>query len=232
MGNGKKVITVVVFFISMILVSLMFIQFRTVETTNSMGLEIMREEELRQEIIAWKTKQEEIEQKLVSNKEKIEEYKNIIQNNQQSSELLEAELKEYEMLIGKTRVTGDGVIITLTDNSIMYYKALNLLYLVNTLKDASAEAISINGHRIVNNSEIVYINNKYILVNGERISSPYVVKAIGDQEKLVNELNFSDVGYIQDYKQRGYTIEMKEESNIIIEAYNGEILLEHLKEEE
>lgn len=232
MEKGKKVISIIVFFITTILVALMFIQFRTVETTNSMGIESMREEELREEILAWKTKYTEIEEKLQSNNEKIKEYAEIIQNNQQSSELLDAELKEYEMLIGKTEVVGDGVIITLTDNSIMYYKAVNLLYLVNTLKEASAEAISINGQRITNASEIVYINNKYILVNGERISSPYVFKVIGNQQELVDELNFPDVGYVQDYKNRGYTIDMRTESNITIEAYNGEISIEHIKEEE
>lgn len=232
MEKGKKVISIIIFFITTILVSLMFIQFRTVETTNSMGIESMREEELREEILAWKTKYTEIEERIQSNNEKIQEYAEIIQNNQQSSELLDAELKEYEMLIGKTEVIGNGVVITLTDNSIMYYKAVNLLYLVNTLKEAGAEAISIDGQRITNASEIVYINNKYILVNGTRISSPYVFKVIGNQQELVDELNFPDVGYVQDYKQRGYTIDIRTEENITVEAYNGEISIEHIKEEE
>ena len=46
MEKGKITISIVVFFISVMLVSLIFIQFRTVEETNSMGIESMREDEL------------------------------------------------------------------------------------------------------------------------------------------------------------------------------------------
>ena len=55
MKKGKVTISVVIFFITAMLVSLMFIQFRTVEETNSLGIEDMREDELRQEMIRWKT---------------------------------------------------------------------------------------------------------------------------------------------------------------------------------
>ena len=64
MEKGKVTISVVIFFITAMLVSLMFIQFRTVEETNSLGIEDMREDELRQEMIRWKTQFEEIDSKL------------------------------------------------------------------------------------------------------------------------------------------------------------------------
>ena len=141
MEKGKITISIVVFFISMMLVSLMFIQFRTVEETNSLGIEEMREDELRQEILNWKAKYNDVNQQLKSNNEKIDEYTNIIQNNQEASTLLDKELKEYDMLVGKTNVFGEGVEITLTDNEFFTYSASNLICLVNELRYAGAEAI-------------------------------------------------------------------------------------------
>ena len=232
MEKGKVVISSVIFLITVVLVSLIFIQFRTVEETNMMGIESMREDELRQEVLDWKNKYNEIDEKLKSNNAKIEEYTKTIRNNEQSSQLLDAELNEYNMLVGKTNVTGDGVIIKLTDTSEMSYKASNITYLINELKYAGAEAISINGQRIINITDIVSISGKYILVKGERIISPYEVRAIGNQDKLNEVLNFKDEGFIPYYKNKGYSIEMSLQSNISIPAYNQQIVLKYIKEEE
>ena len=232
MEMGKITISIVVFFISIMLVSLIFIQFRTVEETNLIGIESMREDELRQEILNWKTKYNEIDEKIQSNNEKIEEYTNIIQNDQQSSELLDDELEEYDMLVGKTNVIGDGIVLELSDNSEMSYTASNLVYLVNELKYAGAEAISIDGQRIINTTDIVGINsNQYILVNGERIVSPYEIKAIGNKDEFEKIINFPNEGFVPYYKNKGYSIEMSYQSNIRINAYNKEISLKYIKEE-
>ncbi len=232
MRKDKITISIVIFFVSIMLVSSMFIQFRTVEKTNSMGIESMREDELRQEILNWKTKYNEVDEKIQSNKQKIEEYTNTIQNNEQSSELLDEELKEYNMLVGKTNVVGEGVVLNLTDTPEQSFSASNLIYLVNELKYAGAEAISINDQRIINSTDIVSINNnQYILVNGERIVSPYEVKAIGSKEQLDNILNFKNEGFVPYYKTNGYTLDISFQSNVRIPAYNKEIVLKYVKEE-
>lgn len=231
MGKGKITISIVVFFISIMLVSLIFIQFRTVEETNLMGIESMREDELRQQILNWKTKYNEVSDKIQSNNEKIAEYEKIIENNQQSSELLDKELTEYNMLVGKTNVVGEGVVMKLIDNQEMSFTASNLVYLVNELKYAGAEAISINGQRVINTTDIAGINNnQYILVNGERIVSPYEIKAIGNKESLDDLLNFKDSGFVPYYRNRGYSIEIQFDSNIEINAYDKDITLKYMKE--
>lgn len=228
--KGKLTISIVVFFISIMLVSLIFIQFRTVEETNSMGIENMREDELRQEILSWKSKYSEIDEKLTSNKEKIDEYTKVIENNQQSSALVDEELKEYNMLVGKTNVVGDGVVLTLTDTNEQSFTASNLTYLVNELKYAGAEAISINNQRVINATDIVSINNnQYILVNGERIVGPYEVKAIGNKDEFDKILNFKDAGFVPYYRNNGYTIEISFEQNVRIKAYTKPITLKYVK---
>ena len=230
MEKGKVVISIVIFFITVMLISLIFIQFRTVEESNLLGIETMREEELREEILEWKTKFSEVDEKLQSNNEKIKEYTDIITNNKQASDVLDAELKEYNMLVGKTNVTGDGVVIKLSDTQYMSYTASNLVYLVNELKYAGAEAISINNQRVINMTDIVSINEQYILVNGERIVTPYEVKAIGNQKEFDKILNFPNSGFIDDYKSKGYTIDFNMQSGIKIPAYTQPIELKYIKE--
>lgn len=232
MENGKKVISIVIFAVTIVLVALIFIQFRTVEETYSIGIESMQEEELRTEILEWKNKYEELNSRIEENNEKIKEYTNIVENNQQSSELLDLELTEYNMLVGKTNVIGSGVIITLTDTYMKTYTSRNLVYLVNELRYAGAEAISINGQRITNMTDIVTIQGKYMLVNGERISSPYEVRVIGEQETIQEILNFPEDGFIQNYKNEGYTIEMNVQDNVQIPAYTKQFELKYIKEAE
>ena len=233
MEKGKITISIIVFFVSIMLVSSIFIQYRTVEETNSIGIESMREDELRQEILNWKTKFNDVDEKIKLNNQKIQEYTEIVQNNEEASELLDSELSEYNMLVGKTNVVGEGVILKLTDTSEQSFSASNLIYLVNELKYAGAEAISINNQRIVNSTDIVSINsNQYILVNGERIVGPYEVKAIGSMDNLDKILNFQNDGFIPYYKSKGYSIEANFEKEIRIPAYNKQITLKYMKEGE
>ena len=230
MEKGKGIITFVIFLVSMTLVALISIQVRTVEESNSMGIESMQEDELRAQVAEWKNKYEEIHAKIESNNQKINEYSNTIQNNKEASELLDKELNEYNMLVGKTNVIGSGVVLTLKDNFLTSYTAGNLAYIVNELKNAGAEAISINEQRIINKTDIVMIQTRYILVNGQKISAPYEIKVIGNKDKLNEALTFPNEGLLDSYKNKDYTIEMSIQDNIRIPAYNQEINLKYIEE--
>lgn len=230
MGKGKGIITFVIFLTSMMLTALIFIQFRTIEKSTSMGIEAMQEDELRAQLADWKTKYEEIHTKVESNNEKINEYTNVIQNNKQSSELLEKELNEYNMLVGKTAVTGSGVILKLSDNFLTSYTAGNLANIVNELKGAGAEAISINNQRIIGLTDIVMIQSRYILINGQKVASPYEIKVIGNKDKLNSALTFPNDGLLDSYKNKDYTMEMSIQDDIRIPAYNQPIELKYIEE--
>ena len=72
----------------------------------------------------------------------------------------------------------------------------DLLQLINELKLAGAEAIEINGVRIVNKSDIALITDSFIKIDGHRMNSPYVVKAIGNPTTLESGLMQKNSGYI------------------------------------
>lgn len=231
MKEKKVVISVVLGIISVFLVAAMSIQLKTIDQTDITSLESMQEEELRGEILELKDKNEELQSKIEENEEKIKEYNETISNNQKASELLQSELSEYEQQIGLTDVTGEGVIITLTDSDMQSYSYNNLVDFVNELKYAGATAISINDCRIIATTEIVEISKRYILLNGDqRISSPYVIKAIGDKQKIVDTLKLKDEGYIDLYTNADYDVKMEESNNITIYKYDKDINFEYIKE--
>ena len=204
-----------------ILMTVMFAQFKTIEETDITGIETAREEELRTMISSWKSKYEETSEKLEETNQKINEYQEKVSSNQESSELLEQELLQTNKLVGKTEVTGEGIIITLSDNNETTILDTDLLKLINELRLAGAEAISINDVRVVGMTDIVEVNDT-ILVNEERVVSPYVVKAIGNQTYLSSALSLKNSGFIDMYTSSGKTVKMTIEKNIKIPAYRSQ----------
>lgn len=219
MKKEKIAMYIVISIMAMILAAVMFAQFKTVEETDITGIETAREAELRTMLSSWKTKQEELEVKLGDTQNKIQDYNTKVESNQESSELIEEELAQTNLLTGQTNVEGEGVIITLRDNEEKSIEANDLLNLVNELRLAGAEAISINDKRVLTMTEIVDVGT--ILVNEERVTSPYVVKAIGDQKYLVSALSLKNSGFVDTYQNSGKSVELAKDNNIMITAYNS-----------
>lgn len=202
-----------------ILTCVIFMQFKTAWQTNLTDIKNMNEDELKSEILLWQNRYNEIDQKLKSRNQTIDEYESILQNNDETAKVIDKELHELEKLIGITDVEGNGVVITLEDNEDRGVTAGALLNLVNELKYAGGEAISINGIRIVNMTDIVDVN--YIVqIEGQKLSSPYIIKCIGEQNFLSSTLNSKD-GYIQTYTDSGINVKMELQNNIKIDKYNG-----------
>ncbi len=236
MKKGKGVITVTIGLICFILTYVMFMQFRTIEETNITEIESMTTAELREKSVAWKEKYEETYAKLEENRLILEEYKQRRESNVEASELLEKELLQAKMIAGETDVKGNGIVVTITDNeNTEKITATDLLVLINELRLAGAEAISINDQRIINMSDVVDINiddgAHFIFVNKEkRLVSPYVIKAIGDQKYLESALTTKTVGFIDQYSENAT---LERQNNIRIPKYSGEIKVKYvdIKEE-
>lgn len=229
--KAKIAMSIMCFGVSAILITVLFIQVKTIEKVNETDIVNLREEELREEISTWKNKYDEVQEQLTDVNTKIEEYKKQISDSDKSELTINNELQKSEMLLGKTNVVGEGVIVTLTDNE---YKitASDLLVLVNELRFAGAEAISINDVRITTMSDIVDIANQYILVKpNQRITSPYVVKAIGNKKYLMSTLSLRNSGFIDKYINSGRDVKVEESDNVKISAYSWDINAEYMKED-
>lgn len=208
-----------------VLTMVMCMQFKIVKETDITSIETMREEELKSELANWKQLYKEAQEQYDEKTSKLSEYRDKQQSTEESSKLVEKELAQTNMYLGKTDVEGEGIIITIKDinsEDIKPISAEDLLIIVDYLKLAGAEAISINGERIINMSDIVYIGNSVIFVNQQRILAPYKIMAIGEQTKLESTL-LGNGGYIEELKNIGFDIEIERENKITINKYSKDI---------
>ncbi len=102
-----------------------------------------------------------------------------------------AQLKQLQILEGTQAVEGPGIQISIDDRNKKILFPLgtdDIARLINTLKFAGAEVISVNGQRIVGSTAIVLSGSSTILVNQVPINRaegiPYELNAIGDQNTL------------------------------------------------
>lgn len=224
--------TITIGLICFVLAYVMFMQFRTIEETNITQIENMRESELSEKLANWKEKYEEASLKLEETNTKLQEYKQKREANEEATELLNNELMQAQIIAGLTDVKGNGVIITYADDEnseIGKIEDRDLIELVNELRLAGAEAISINDQRIINMSDIINIDADgeiFILVNRKRVTSPYTIKAIGDPKNLESSLTTKTIGFIT----RHDNATLQRENNITINKYNGDIKVIYSKE--
>lgn len=229
--KNKRSIAIMAALVTVLLVSTIIIQFKSVDQYKKSDLESLREDELKTQIASYKSKYEETQQQYQENQNKIADYDTTSKENKQTSNLVDDELEQTEALLGLTNVKGEGVVITLTDSEDDHFTSENIRYLVNELKYAGAEAISINGYRVINLSDIVTINNSFIVMNGKvRLNSPYEIKAIGDRKYLTSTLNMKNSGFVDLMKSSNLGVTVRESDNITINKYTDEIKNEYMKE--
>ena len=228
MKKEQKIMIVTIAIMSLILVCVMFMQFKMVNQTDITQIEEMREDELQAALTEWKEKYEDAEKRLKETNQTIKDYEESLQSNQETKELVEKELAEAKKNFGITAVSGDGIIVTLTDNDEKTYQARDLVELLNELKAAGAEAISINDERVTNITDVVDISTRYILVNSNKISSPYHVKAIGDRTYLRSALSIKN-GYFDMKQKEGYSIDIQEKTNLKMNPYSKEVNLRFIE---
>lgn len=232
--KGKIIVTITIGIACLALSLVMFMQFKLVNETDITSIENMREEELRTELAAWKERYEEANAQYQEKSNTLQEYKEKEESDTETSNLVNEELERVNLLLGKTDVQGEGITITLRDTTTDEGKILNITsdalnLIINELKYAGAEAICVNEERIINMSDIVEINDRsLILVNGQRVISPYIIKAIGDQTYLESTL-VGKGGSIDELRKQGYDIAVEKSDNITIQKYNQEINTKYIQ---
>lgn len=225
MKKEKVTIVITILFICMLLTSIISIQFKTTREINIIDIKNMNEDELKKEILSFQNKYTQTSEKLEDTHKKIQEYEKSLLNGEKNSNVLDSELEESKVLSGLTDVQGEGVILILQDNEEEQITSNHLVELVNELKYAGAEAISINNNRITNFTDIVDVNY-IIMIDGIKISSPYEVKVIGNQTYLSSTISAKD-GFLSTYKETGLTIKMNEEAIVKIPKYYRELKMKY-----
>ncbi|MBK5245938.1 MAG: DUF881 domain-containing protein [Peptostreptococcaceae bacterium] len=145
------------------------------------------------------------------------------------------DLEKYRMFSGVVDVQGPGVLITINDPvadkyqedySVITNNFDLLLGLVNRLKEAGAEAISINEQRISNTTEISLAGSN-ININGTPTAPPYFIKAIGNPQTLDGAINLrGGIIYIMKAKYN-LVVDTEIKDKILIGRYNDVIIFKY-----
>lgn len=223
-NNYKSLIVV-----SVILGIFISIQLKVVNMENSGMTTTKKGEQLAQELKSLKKEEEELKDEIDDIKENINKYKGTEDQNGQDSIL--SEIEKYEVLAGYTDVKGKGIEVKIKPTSgvigedmgksIMYNYDL-LLSLINKLNSAQANAISINGQRIVGNTYF-HLKSDKLYINDIQISEPFIVEAIGDPDTLASalQIKYGIVWEIEKYY--GATVEIEKKDNVKINGYSESV---------
>jgi uncharacterized protein YlxW (UPF0749 family) len=155
-------------------------------------------------------------------------------------ELLDS-LARLQATSGLTPSRGPGVRVTLTDAprsvdvpgldpNVLVVHQQDIQAFVNALWAGGAEAVSLQGQRLISTPGIKCVGNTVVL-DGVPYSPPYVIEAIGDAAQLNAALDDSpEVVTYRDYvRQYQLGLETETLADISMKAYGGTVGLTHAR---
>lgn len=214
------------------------IQINTVRKQQT-TFDIQRVNELSLELKKAKEENELLLKQAKENETKIREYEDSIAGSGKSYQLFKDELENVRKMSGMTNLTGRGVTVILNDSrqtnsggdaNAYLVHAEDMLSVINELNVGGAEAISINGQRIIGSSA-VRCAGSVVTINGVKIAAPFVITAIGDPDILESALNFPG-GVVDSLAPWGIQIQIKKQPSVTVEAYTQPIQFKEAKQKE
>ncbi|KAB2337422.1 DUF881 domain-containing protein [Cytobacillus depressus] len=163
------------------------------------GKQWERDIELRNQLVGLEEKNRALQKEVYEKQERVREIEKEMSQEAQVYFNLAEDAEKYRMYLGKVKVKGQGVEVTLSDgdynpnevnvnNYIVHehhvFKVINELYI------SGAQAIAINGQRLSHNSYIL-CNGPVIEIDGYQHPAPFVISAIGDTDVLASALNLT-----------------------------------------
>lgn len=169
---------------------------------------------------------------------KITEIERTLGEGQSSHEQLVNQFEGARLQAGLTALKGPGLVVRLTDSPRQPGQSedpydfivhdLDLTVLVNELWASGAEAVEVNGQRIVARSAIRCVGPT-VLVNTNRIASPFIVKAIGDVDHLEGGLKMPG-GFLDSTNRltsNGGEVVISRMREVQIVPYSGSLIYQH-----
>jgi len=232
---NKKVQALILGLMCIILTMAICVQIKTVKNNGTTIGRSEAETQLKDQVLKMKEKYDHAYENLTKLEEELEKVRETVASENKELEELESEIKKANTLLGFTDATGTGVTITVEDGistpttlnpSDLLVHDLDILCIVNELKNAGAEAIEVNGKRIVSTTSIMCDGN-VITINGEKVSSPFVINAIGLPEQIAT-LNRPG-GYLEELSRYSIKTDFIKVKSITIPKFAGVINFKYAK---
>lgn len=174
---------------------------------------------------------ENLEALIADTQDKLDEYNEKAAANEDITQELErklfSELETFGMASGAVSTQGPGVEVLIDDGTrdLEYWENPNdilvhdsdLLLIINELKAAGAEMISVNGQRLVDGSSIS-CSGYTVRINGQFYARPFIIRAIGDGSRMSAAL-IGPGGYGTLLKDWGLVFKVTIKDDIVIPEY-------------
>ena len=199
------------------------------EGSNRTDGQLKQEEALRDQLLDFQRKNNELQEDLYEKQEKVVTMEKSFSKEKQIYFNLAEDAERYRMYLGKTKVKGPGLKVTLSDadynpeeeninNYIVHehhvFKVINELYI------AGASAVAINGQRLKHNSYVL-CNGPVIQVDGVDYPAPFEITAIGDADVLNSALNING-GVKDQLLNENIVVSMEKEKEIALGPLLGD----------
>lgn len=145
------------------------------------------------QVLALEAEQRDLREQIAAAEEQVQQFQEQSTSSSATLAILNARLEQARIAAGLTQVHGPGVIVEIADSNRVVPPGENpssYIVLVDDLRDivtalwaSGAEAITINGERIVATSSIYGVGAS-ILVNTSFLPAPYRIEAIGGEGLL------------------------------------------------
>lgn len=142
--------------------------------------------------------------------------------------------ENYRTSLGLEKVSGEGIIIKLepidSNKNIAFDIESNRVFLklINNIKKAGGEVIAINNQVVTMNSEVALAGN-HININGIPITSPYEIKAIGNEKSLYRYFVEKDYLLYSLEKNFGIKTDISKSRKISIPSLSGQKEIEYIE---
>jgi len=158
-------------------------------------------------------------ERLEDEKQRLDDQRTELENSSDQAEEARKQTLEKErqlgILAGTVAAQGPGITMTIEDNKGTV-EADMLLDAIQELRAAGAEAIQVNGVRVVAGT---YLSDsgKSVSVDGNKITAPFRFKVIGNPQDLEPALNIPG-GVVQTLEKEQATITVERSDKIVVDA--------------
>lgn len=165
-----------------------FLLVAQVRATEGLGerLESEREEDLARILSDLSAQSDRLQAEITERRLLLFEFESSVARDDLARRSLEQRLDALRILAGTVDVDGEGIVFTISDPAGQVTQEL-LVDAVQELRDAGAEAIAVNGVRLIASSSFTTRNDR-LLVDREPLEPPYRIAAIGIADNLAKAL--------------------------------------------
>ncbi|MCL7430495.1 DUF881 domain-containing protein [Streptomyces sp. YS415] len=158
-------------------------------------------------------------QRLEDEKQGLEKQRDELENSSNQAEEARRQTLEKErqlgILAGTVAAQGPGIAVTIDDTKGTV-EADMLLDAIQELRAAGAEAIQVNGVRVVAGTYLTDSGNS-VSVDGNKINAPYRFKVIGKPQDLEPALNIPG-GVVQTLEKEQAVVTVERSDKIVVDA--------------